>query len=167
MESIEIKEVTPSKAEDYKKLVKEALENDPQCFRISPDDELDLPFTHSKAADNFTLGAFVAETLVGVVSFKREGANREKLRHKGLLTRLIVSEKYRGYGIGKRLVEEVIHRAKNIPDIEQINLTVIPTNDLAKKLYEQFGFQTYATEVNAIKWKGQYYTEDQMVLFIS
>lgn len=138
--------------------------NDHECFRISPNDPLDIPFAVNSSSDAFTLGAFLKNELIGVVSFKREGSNREKLRHKGLLTRMIVTHQHRGKGIGKQLIEEVIQRAIKLDGIEQINLTVIPTNEKAKSLYEQFGFQTFASEANAIKWKGRYFTEDQMTL---
>ncbi|WP_436517187.1 GNAT family N-acetyltransferase [Ekhidna sp. To15] len=163
MSEIVIKEIPPNFESQYKKLVLQALIDDHECFRISPDDDLDIPLL--TLDDNcFTLGAFLEAKLIGVVTFKREGTNWEKLRHKGLLSRMIVSPKNRGKGIGKLLIQELIRKARKIEGIEQINLTVIPTNEKAKSLYEQFGFQTFASEQNAIKWKGRYFTEDQMVL---
>lgn len=166
MDHIRIEEISPGYEDAYKVLVNEALINDHECFRISPNDELDVPFTADNSGDDFTLGAFDEGRLIGTVAFKREGLNREKLRHKGVLSRMIVSSQYRGKGIGKQLISEVIERAKKIEGMEQINLTVIPTNEKAKALYEQFGFQTFASEPNAIKWKGTYYTEDQMALHL-
>ncbi|WP_462248268.1 N-acetyltransferase family protein [Ekhidna sp.] len=164
MDDIQISELTSKSEFDYLALVRHALINDHDCFRISPNDDLDIHFNINDSKEEFTLGAFLDGKLIGVVSFKREGTNREKLRHKGLLTRMIVAEEHRGKGIGKHLISEVIKRAKMINGIEQINLTVIPTNEKAKWLYEQFGFITYASEKNAIKWNGNYYTEDQMAL---
>lgn len=104
--------------------------------------------------------------MIGVVSFKREGENRIRLRHKGILFKLYVDTKYRQIGIAKKLIREVINRAKQVKDIEQINLTVIPTNDHAKVIYEKFGFKTYALEEKAIKWEGRYFNEDQMKLIL-
>ncbi|MEP1032795.1 GNAT family N-acetyltransferase [Ekhidna sp.] len=165
MSEITINEIPPSFESQYKKLVHQALIDDHECFRISPNDDLDIPFLTSEN-DCITLGAFEEDELIGVATFKREGSNREKLRHKGLLSRMIVSTNHRGKGIGKQLISEIIRRAREIEDIEQINLTVIPTNEKAKSLYEQFGFKTFASEPNAIKWKGRYFTEDQMVLLL-
>ena len=54
-----------------------------------------------------------------------------------------------------------------IGDIEQINLTVIPTNNYAKSLYEKFGFEAFASEKKAVKWNGKYFDEDQMKLFLT
>ena len=77
---------------------------------------------------------------------------------------MYVSRDFRGKGIAKLLIEKLIERVKLISDIEQINLTVISNNANAKTLYEKFGFETYGSEQNAIKWKNKYFTEDQMKL---
>jgi ribosomal protein S18 acetylase RimI-like enzyme len=77
---------------------------------------------------------------------------------------MYVSNQFRGKGIAKKLIEELLKRVEKIKDIEQINLTVISNNHNAKKLYEKFGFETFGSEYNAIKWKGKYFTEDQMTL---
>jgi cyclohexyl-isocyanide hydratase len=159
-----IKEIFSAQLEQYKMFLNIGLQNDEENFRITVNDDLHSPFPTKNNYDSFTLGAFVEETLVGVVSFRRDGVDREKLRHKGILFRMYVAEKFRGIGIAKKLIQAVIDRAKEIQDIEQINLTVIAGNLKAKQLYENFGFKTFGTESNAIKWKGKYFTEDQMVL---
>jgi len=61
-------------------------------------------------------------------------------------------------------MEELIKRVKTISGIEQINLIVIASNVKAKQLYEKFGFQKFGTELNSIKWRDKYFSEDQMVL---
>ena len=77
---------------------------------------------------------------------------------------MYVSKDFRGQGFAKKLIEKLVEKVKKISDIEQINLTVISNNDNAKKLYEKFGFITFGSESNAIKWKDKYFTEDQMTL---
>ena len=163
---IEIKEITSEIIDQYKKLISKGLIEDESCFRIAPEDEQLEAFPTQDKADSFTLGAFESNQLIGVASFKREGANRLKLRHKGLLFKIYVDSAHRQRGIASDLIQAVIHRVRQIEDIEQINLTVIPTNKHAKKLYEKFGFETYAQEKKAVKWKGKYFDEDQMKLFI-
>lgn len=148
----------------YKAFFKEGLINDEDNFRITPDDDAAEPFPTQARADSFTLGAFIDGYLAGIVSFQREGSNREKLRHKGLLFRMYVSGRVRGQGVGKLLVAALLERVRQIEDIEQINLTVATHNLPAKKLYERFGFRIFSSEPNAMKWKGQYFGEDQMVL---
>ena len=148
----------------YKRFLTTGLIDDEENFRISPADEAQSPFPTSDKPDSFTLGAYVEDSLAGVVSFARDGADREKLRHKGILFRMYVAPGFRGLGIGKKLIEELLVRVRQIPDIEQVNLTVIANNATAKALYERFGFRSFAVEEHAIKWKGKYFAEEQMVL---
>lgn len=164
MYSIEIKEILSHQIEQYKMFLAVALQNDEESLLITPGDNLNASFSTKDRIDNFTLGAYSDNILVGVASFVRDGNDREKLRHKGLLSTMYVSKEFRGLGIARQLLEEIIKRVKTIPDIEQINLIVLTENLKAKKLYEMFGFEKYGTEQNSIKWKGKYFAEDQMVL---
>lgn len=59
---------------------------------------------------------------------------------------------------------ELIERAKHLDGLEQIKLTVVSENHPAKKLYKSLGFEVYGIERNALKFNGQYYDEDLMVL---
>ena len=152
---------------DYKNFFLRGLGEHEDSFRISPDDERAAPFPTRGAPDSFTLGAVADEgALVGVVSFEREGATREKLRHKGLLFRMYVAREASGRGVGKLLIHEVIERARKLGDIEQINLTVVATNERAGGLYRSFGFETFSRERRAIKYRGKYFDEETMVLFL-
>jgi cyclohexyl-isocyanide hydratase len=163
---IQYSEVTANQVSEYNQLILNGLIKDENSFRIAPEDETDMALPTKGTEDNFTLGAFINDELVGVASFRREGENRAKLRHKGLLFRILVDSNHRKNGIASSLIKEVIDRARNLDGIEQINLTVIPTNAHAKKLYEKFGFVTFASEPKAVKWKGNYLTEDQMKLML-
>lgn len=164
MEALLISEIVSSNTDIYKRFISVGLEQDEEHFRITPNDDRDAPFPTRDTEDSFTLGAWYGNTLAGVVSFERDGKNREKLRHKGILFRMYVSKEYRGQGIAPKLIEALLARVRSIGDIECINLTVIATNARAKTLYERFGFTTFGSEERAIKWKNTYFTEDQMVL---
>jgi ribosomal-protein-alanine N-acetyltransferase len=52
---------------------------------------------------------------------------------------LFVSEKYRGYGIGKKLMDKVIGICQNY-DIENLTLEVRTSNKYAVDLYNELGF---------------------------
>ena len=162
-----IKEITEDHHfSTYKNLILKGLQSDEESFRIAPIDEKSAPFPTSGQEDSFTLGAFKNDNLVGVASFTREGKTRVKLRHKGLLFKIFVDPQFRKQGIDKTLIQRVIEKVEKITDIEHINLTVIPTNKYAKKLYETFGFETFSSEPKAIKWKERYFDEDQMKLIL-
>jgi cyclohexyl-isocyanide hydratase len=164
MGDLKIIEIKSGQTDQYRQFLMVGLHEDEENFRITPNDEFNAPFPTKDREDSFTLGAYVDNSLAGIVSFERDGASREKLRHKGILFRMYVMKNFRGQGIAGKLIEELIDRVRKINDIEQINLTVISNNANAKTLYAKFGFQTFGSEQNAIKWKGKYFTEDQMVL---
>jgi len=164
MNKIEIKEILSKQIEEYKIFLALGLQNDKESLLITHKENSKAPFPTKDKTDSFTLGAYVENVLAGVVSFIRDGEDREKLRHKGILSTMYVSSDFRGHGIARGLLEELIERVKAIPDIEQINLIVISDNSKAKQLYEKFGFERYGTEQNSIKWGNNYFAEDQMVL---
>lgn len=60
---------------------------------------------------------------------------------------------------------EVINQANTLVGVEQINLTVVSSNESAKGLYTSLGFYVFGTERNALKIGQQYFDEDYMVLY--
>ncbi|WP_409300490.1 GNAT family N-acetyltransferase [Peribacillus sp. SCS-155] len=115
--------------------------------------------------DKFVLGAFGnRNSLVGIVTFMRESGL--KTAHKGNVYGLFVKPEMRGQGLGKSLLLELIRKAKDCIGLEQINLTVVSHNEPAKNLYKSLGFQIYGVEKNALKFNGEYFDEDLMVLKI-
>ncbi|MBL7932826.1 MAG: GNAT family N-acetyltransferase [Bacteroidia bacterium] len=164
MERIVIQEIKSDKLLLYREFFMAGLQSDGENFRISPDDEKKASFPTRDKHDSFTLGAFLAEELIGVISFERDGASREKLRHKGMIMRMYVSPGHRGKGVAKKLMQKVIKRSIALHTIEQINLSLNAANQRAKSLYEFFGFKTWGTEQRAIKWEGRFFEEDFMSL---
>lgn len=152
----------------YQSFMLDGLQQHRDHFRISPADAKTEAFPTRAAPDSFTLGLLTdADELAGVVSFQREGQTREKLRHKGLLFRMYVAAEQSGRGLGRMLLDETIRRARLLPDLEQINLTVIATNNGARRQYEKLGFRSFSLEKNAVKDGDAYYDEEQMVLFLT
>ncbi len=148
----------------YRSFMIRGLNEHPDFFRISVEDEKNAFFPTLTKPDSFTLSAMNQETIMGVVSFAREGENRMKIRHKGSLFRMYVAQEFSGRGIGKMLIQEVIQRAKLLPVMEQINLSLVSDNLRAKQLYSYFGFETYGIEKMAHKSGDQYFDEEFMSL---
>ena len=68
---------------------------------------------------------------------------------KGLVARVedvVVDKKYRGRGLGKRIIKDLIDITKK-EKIEILNLTSNPSRIPARKLYESLGFQLSDTGV--------------------
>lgn len=166
MNCIEIKEIFSAQIEEYKTLLAEGLQHGEETLLITAEENSLAAFPTKDSADSFTLGAYSNHVLAGVASFIRDGEDRTKLKHKGILSTMYVSNAFRGLGIARQLLEAIIQRVKMNTGIEQINLIVLSDNERAKQLYQKFGFKKYGTELRSIKWNGNYYDEDQMVLFL-
>ena len=100
--------------------------------------------------------------LVGIVGFMRETSL--KTIHKGNVFGMYGVPEERGKGLGKSLMSVLIREAKTFDGLEQINLAVVSENRSAKNLYKSLGFEVYGVERNALKFNGQYFDEDLMVL---
>ena len=64
------------------------------------------------------------------------------------------------------LLDRCLDRARAIPDLEQIDLTVTATNARAVRFYEAAGFRTFGVEEHALKIDGAYYPKAHMVLYL-
>lgn len=96
--------------------------------------------------------AVVGEVVIGYAAFWC-------VVDQGELGNVAVSAEWRGRGLGARLIEEVIHRAGRRGIIE-VFLEVRPTNMVARRLYERFGFATVGRRRNYY----QQPVEDALVL---
>jgi ribosomal protein S18 acetylase RimI-like enzyme len=170
---MEIRKLNSSDAEDYVRLRLEALRENPEAFVTTYEETVSIGHEalvqktakRLSSQEAFTIGAFVEERLVGVVTFMRE--QKTKQRHKGSVFAMYVTPSERGKGIGKRLLEELIERAKRLNGLEQLHLTVVSNNDAAVQLYRSLGFEVYGTERNAMKFEEQYWDEWLMVRFLT
>jgi ribosomal protein S18 acetylase RimI-like enzyme len=150
----------------YYDLLIKAISDEPQFFRISPADMQGEIFPTQDTFENFTLGAFNdAGELMGTVGFKRDVFL--KLHHKGLIFRMYVSEKAKGQGLGRKLLQALIERAKQGEGLRQLYLTVVSSNQRAINLYLSEGFELYSREKGSIKMaENEFVDEDSMILYV-
>jgi ribosomal protein S18 acetylase RimI-like enzyme len=168
---IEIRRLTEDDAQDFYLLRLEALEHEPQAFGQSPEEHraMTLESTARRLGGgpegpHFVLGALVDGHLVGMAGFYQdEGA---KNRHRGRIWGVYVTEAWRGKGIARVLLAEIIERARVKPELEQLLLAVAAGRDAARHLYESLGFEVYGREPRAIKIGDKYIDEELMVLRI-
>jgi len=69
----------------------------------------------------------------------------------GFVEDVVVSERYRGQGLGQRIMETAIEEAK-IERVTQLYLTSRPERVAAHKLYEKLGFVMKKTDVFKLKF---------------
>ena len=85
------------------------------------------------------------------------------LSHRGGLG-ISVSKDHRGKGVGTALMRETLQRCKG--RFEIIELTVLTTNQAAKKLYTKFGFKAFGMLPRSVKRGDKYFDEELMRLEI-
>lgn len=164
-----IRLITEHDVEAYATLRLQGLRDHPEAFASSyeeekgrPLDDLRQRLKERSTPENFTLGAWQENTLIGMVGFYRE--THLKMRHKGNIWGMYVAPEGRGQGIGRRLMEAALERVKSVAGLEQVNLTVISTNTAARQLYLSLGFTVFGLESRALKIGEQYFDEEYMVL---
>ena len=150
-------------AEAFRELRLEGLKKHPEAFGASWAEEASLSTGDFERRLNSSAVFGVRnadQTLDGVVGFFVIGG--EKQRHKGVLWGMYVRPEMRNLGIGWALVRQVITYAK--PTVEELRLTVLPSNETARRLYSRAGFEKYGTEPRALKLGDIYLNEDLMAL---
>jgi RimJ/RimL family protein N-acetyltransferase len=76
---------------------------------------------------------------------------------------ITVSQKYRGKGFGKLLIKCVLEESsKNLPTLRLVILKVFAENEIAKKMYESFGFKENGRLPKAIHYRGKDVDEIEM-----
>ena len=165
---MEIRKLSSEDAKVYWDLRLEALQQDPEAFATTYKDAISRVDPLKRVASNLdsevsaTLGAFIDNELVGMMTIAEEGA--PKLRHRVNLFAVYVTPRVRGQRIGMALLQAVIEHSKQLPYVEKINLTVVSTNDRAIKLYEKVGFKSFGLEHHAMKIDDTYVDEIYMSL---
>jgi ribosomal protein S18 acetylase RimI-like enzyme len=168
---MEFRILTANDASAYWNIRLEALESDPEAFTASAEDHRTLTvedvaarLVPSDPVNNFVVGAFAGERLVGTAGFYRDKGLKE--RHKGHVWGVYLAREARGKGAGREMMRAVLDRAVRLPGLEQIKLAVGSTQHAAAKLYRSLGFESYGCERRALKIEERYLDEEYMVLFV-
>jgi len=165
---VEIRPFTEQDAQALWDLRMLALETDPWSFVDSPEELRAISveeFATRLRADNaesFIVGAFEQRTPVGMVGCYQEVPL--KRRHKAWIWGVFVKPAARGRGIAKSLMQAAIQRAKSIPGLEMLLLTVAVDQPAPRKLYQSLGFRSFGVEPRGLKIGNQSHDEENMVL---
>lgn len=99
------------------------------------------------------LCAFYNNQLIGSAEITLKDKVKSHLGSFGIT----VDKKFRGIGIGQKLMELVLSESiKNIRSLKIIELEVFGNNPLAKKMYEKFGFKEFGCLPQGILHQGKY-----------
>ena len=165
---MEIRLFTEQDAQTLWNLRMMALETDPWSFVDSPEELRAMSVqefaTRLRAdhAENFIVGAFEQGAAVGMVGCYQEVPL--KRRHKAWIWGVFVAPAARGRGIANSLMQAAIQRAKSIPGVEMLLLTVAVDQPAPRKLYASLGFRSFGVEPRGLKIGNDSHDEENMVL---
>jgi RimJ/RimL family protein N-acetyltransferase len=119
----------------------------------------------SAASGHFVLGAFATDaTLLGTVALERDRDTRPQKRHLAQMTAVMVAEQAQRQGIGQALVLRCVELARQVPELDQLILTVTASNTHVVRVYEHAGFKAYGLLPRAICVDGVYHDKLHMRL---
>src|SRR5579862_8692937 len=163
--------LTEGDATEFLRLRLEGLQNDPQAFGSSWEEEHTRtpedvrPRLHSQPEGSFSVGAFMDDRLIGIAVFVR--SDRLKTRHRGDIYGVYVTPGERGQGVGRALLRHLLERVRGYSDLEQVCLSVAATQIEARNLYESLGFEVYGYERHALKIGDRYVDEEHCILWLT
>ena len=114
--------------------------------------------------DDFILGSFRDNQLIGVVGYLRE--KKHSISHKATTWGLMVLPEFRNNGAGRLLIQNLIEIASTQEGIEHIRAIVTITPSNAIKLFQSIGFKQYGLESRGIKCEENYYDQSYLMLDI-
>lgn len=168
---MEVRRLVAEDTSLYQPVRLEALQNSPEAFASSYEEEAAEPIVWfgkalgSHERGDFVLGAFDPDdTLIGIIGFHRE--TRVKFSHIGNIWGMYVRPEWRGRGVGKAMLEAALKRIARLPDLRQVNIRVHASNDIALRLYEQAGFHSFGVERGACRIGDSFHDVCHMQLII-
>lgn len=94
--------------------------------------------------------AFSDEQLVGVTDITMKDKAQQHVGTFGIT----VTKKFRNKGVGALLMELILREAiKHLPQLKIIELEVFANNDVAKKLYQGFGFKEFGILPEGLRFR--------------
>ena len=164
IEQIQYRKVKTADVELFKALRLKAFRTDPDVFVSTFEEEKNFPL--EKFSDlldkNYVLGAFDGIRLIGTLMYMEQ--EKQKFRHIGILGGMYVDPGCRNLGIGRKLVSIMLQNLQRLDHLQALQLKVITTNLTAIRLYESFGFSSWACERNALQHDGRFFDQHHMAL---
>lgn len=169
---ITIRKIGENDAADYRTVRLRALKEHPEAYGATVESmesrsvEAVAEQIRSMSQGNFCIfGAFVNGELAGLAGFGRQ-ADNPKQRHRAGIFQMYVAPEHRRRQIGEQLLDAVLEHARQLSDLEEVQLAVTVGNEAARNLYLKSGFQPSYIEPRYLKINETYYDIEWMYLHL-
>ncbi|MEL7435822.1 MAG: GNAT family N-acetyltransferase [Chloroflexota bacterium] len=163
-----IRRLTGVDASFYQALRLRALQEHPESFGRSYNDEKDIPITDiaTRIDEGYpyrvSLGAFIEGKMCGMLGIGFE--QHEKRRHRCHLGGMYVASENRGQGLGRQLLDTALTHIREREGVEIVILAVTVGNTPARTLYRSVGFATWGVDPAYIRVGERDYDIEWMAL---
>ena len=164
MTVVQYLELPPERWQEYRDLRIESVQLEPYAFLGSVSDSQKLSEADWQARMKNMMFAEVNGTVVGMIGRYRE--NREKTDHVMQIVSFYVRPDWRGKGIGKGLLNQVIAEAREHPGVKKLELGVVPLQEAALNLYLNAGFSHIGTLHAVVCVDGKFYDEQLLEMLM-
>ncbi len=154
---IVVKRLEEDRWREYRALRLEALKKEPIAFGSHYDEEKNFSEDVWRRRIGDAFFALSEDKPIGMIVYIRE--NKIKTKHIGNIFGVYVTRKYRGQGVGKKLMDTVLTQAQKTEDAVKIKLSVNPEQKAAVKLYQSCGFKIVGQLKKELFVEGKFYDE--------
>jgi ribosomal protein S18 acetylase RimI-like enzyme len=153
--TIAIRRLGPAETDEFVRLRRQALETEPYSFAASPEDDRagssDFVRESLGKTNQAVVGAFDPD-LVAVAGVFQDA--HRKSAHKAHIWGVYVVPSYRGFGLGRALVEAAVEFAATLPGVTHVHLVASEQTPGARALYQSVGFKTWGVEPDGLRING-------------
>ncbi|MBP7831438.1 MAG: GNAT family N-acetyltransferase [Candidatus Pacebacteria bacterium] len=162
--AITIGRLSPDLWEMYRDFRFEAVQNTPEAFAVSYEEEFRKTEEQWRKQIVNMLFAQSDDKLIGMIGFYSE--ELEKLSHVASIVSFYVTPSARGQKVGKQLMDACLSAIRDNPKVRKVALHVTASRLEAIALYKKFQFEIIGTSREEYFSDGRYYDQHSMELFI-
>lgn len=152
---VNILRLSPSRWYEFRDLRLAATQELPHAFLSTPEELMKIsPEEWQHQVQNMVFAQVGAE-LAGMIGCYQD--DKERLRHTLHVISFYVLPKFRGQGLGKKLLQAVLEIADNNPEIKKLQLEVEAHQSIAQAMYCSVGFEQVGVMKGHIKLDDKVY----------